>query len=626
MEKGRKLPAWAFAVPPVMAFGLFLIYFSQVRDQAFAAHLVANPLVYDIEARQILAGQPYGRAFFMSPLYPGFVALIYRLARPDHLLVPHAQGVLLALNVLLLGLMSRRLLDDVLALTASSIMVFYWSFYYFAGELVPATLVVTFVLLAVLLFLERNRKPLLPPLIGGLLFAASITIMRGLPGLSHPGRGGAYLAGFLLVVVFAAGSLILLSVVFMSSKLRRFTNLAASGLLARIACLVWGATLLLAVPLFAMLLRTKRHRAVGAPGGPAGPVLFIMALSIPLAASLSHNYAASGEPVLITASFGVNLFIGNNPSSDGMDPFRLGVNSSIRREADRLGLTGAGRSRFFAGEAQDFIRNQTGEWFRLMGKKVLLSLSRFEIDNNADISERQSHWRHLFLPKLHFGIIFPLALAGMLAVLRGRGDRRLPVWGFLCFTALCIGFFVCERFRLPGIVFLFPLAAAAGLAVRASARGVKYAWLALVLIPLGAAVSNIDFYGLAGYEFPSIIANKAYVERLDGDMVRARRLSYLAISRDPGVAGAYHQLGAIEEAEGNPEEAIRYYLETLERDPYFSASYGAAAGILEDAGISTTYLERYVEESVHGGRLEDLKGQILQFVRERHSEASGPAQ
>jgi hypothetical protein len=205
LRKGKRLPVWVFILPPLVAFSLFIIYFLQIKDEPFARHLVANPLVYDIEARQILSGEPYGRAFLMSPLYPGFVALIYKLARPDHLLVPYAQALLLALNTLLLGLVSRRLIGDVAALVASFAMAFYWSFYYFAGEMVPATLVITFMLLAVLLFLERNGKRQTACMFGGVLFAIVLCIMRGLPGLKNPGGGDAHLASMLLPVVFTGG-------------------------------------------------------------------------------------------------------------------------------------------------------------------------------------------------------------------------------------------------------------------------------------------------------------------------------------------------------------------------------------------------------------------------------------
>ena len=621
MEKGRRLPAWAFAIPPAVALCLFTVYFLQIRNEPFARYLVANPFVYDAEAKRILAGESYGMPFFMSALYPGFIALIYKLVRPDHLLVPVAQGVLLALNTLLLGLASRRLLGDTAGLVASFVMTFYWSFYYFAGEMVPVTLLLTFILLALLLFLDREERRRPAYILGGVVFAAVLFIMRGLPGLANPAGGDAHLASFLLAIVFTAGAAMLLVAVLAVGRLGNVANLAGSGLLLGTACLVWGAAAVLAVPFILVLLTGGAAGAVRTGIRWRGAAVFILALGIPLAAGFLHNYVASGERVLLTTSTGVNLFIGNNPDSDGMDPFRLGENDSVRQEADRLRLTASSRSRFYAGHAYEYIRENPLDWLRLIGRKALLSVSKVEIDNNADISERRAAWRRFPVPVLHFGILFPLALAGIVAAFRRRGDLRLAVWGFLCFAAVCIVFFVCERFRVPGVVFLIPLAVMGAFhLLRGLAGGVKGIALALLLVLLGAAVSNIDFLAIADYEFPSITVNKALAERLDGDFEKARHLAHLAISREPGNAGAHFQLGAMEEAEGDETAAMQYYLESLERDAYYVTSYRAASRMLERAGISTSYLDRYIEMRIRKEDAGELKRQIVGFMEARADE------
>jgi tetratricopeptide (TPR) repeat protein len=618
LETGRRLPFWAFILPAALAFSLFLVYFFQIRQEPFARHLTVNPFVYDLEARQILDGEPRGRAFMMSPLYPGFVALVYGLARPDHLLVPIAQGVLLAVNTLLLGLVSRRLLGRVPGLIASFAMAFYWSFYYFAGEMVPVTLLLTFMFLAVLLFLERDGKIQTACITAGISFAAVVFIMCGLPGLKNPGGGGDYVAGFLLVTVFIAGSAGLFAAVLAGPGLRRLTNLAAAGLLLGVACLVWGGAIVLTLPLVLVLLVEALGTSAARSRRLTGVGMFMLGLCVPLAASFSHNHSAGGGRVLITSSFGVNLFIGNNPASDGMDPFRLGEGNRVRQEADRRRLNDARRSDFFAGRAYEYMRGDTRGWLSLLGKKVLLSLSRVQIDNNADISERRGAWERFYLPRLHFGIIFPLALAGLVSVFRKRGDSAIPFWGFICFTAVCIVFFVCERFRVPGIALLLPLAVSGALLV---ARGFR-SWsrgaaLAMLLLLGGAVLSNIDFLAVSDYEFPSIIVNRAHVERLEGNLDKARQLAHLAMSLEPGNAGALFQLGALEEAGGDRVAAVEYYLEAIERDPYQAAPCSGARRVLEEAGVNTAYLDRYGQLILQGQTADELKEQIIGFVEQR---------
>jgi len=122
---------------------------------------------------------------------------------------------------------------------------------------------------------------------------------------------------------------------------------------------------------------------------------------------------------------------------------------------------------------------------------------------------------------------------------------------------------------------------------------------------------------VADYEFPSVIVNKAYVARLDGDLQKARRLAELAMSLEPGNAGARFQIGVVEEAEGDKVAAITHYLEALERDPYHAASFRAARRILEGVGVSPSYLDRYVEKATRGEDAEDLGRRIVTFVEER---------
>jgi hypothetical protein len=394
---------------------------------------------------------------------------------------------------------------------------------------------------------------------------------------------------------------------------RSLLNLAAGGLLMGTACLVWGAAIVLALPMVLILLAGRRRLSM------AG--VFIIGLCVPLAASFTYNNVASGERALVTTSFGINIFLGNNPDSDGMDPFRFGPDDLAKREADRLRLTGSRRSEFFAERAYAYMREDTPGWLRLVRRKALLSVSRFEIDNNADISERRDTWRRLFVPRLNFGIIFPLALAGMAAALTRRRGGALPVWGFLVFTGVCVVFFVCERFRLPGIAFLIPLSAAGALLIgRGLAGKSRGAALVILLVLAGAAVSNMDFLAIADYEFPSITVNKAYVERLDGNHERARQYARLAISREPGNAGAHFQLGAVDEAEGDMVGAIGSYLEALERNPFHTVSYGGAERILREAGVNTAYLERYAGVCLEGGDCGELRQQIVAFVEDRASD------
>ena len=127
----------------------------------------------------------------------------------------------------------------------------------------------------------------------------------------------------------------------------------------------------------------------------------------------------------------------------------------------------------------------------------------------------------------------------------------------------------------------------------------------------------MDWFGLADLEFPSIIVNKAHVERLSGDLVSARELLREALSREPENAGAYFQLGAIEQAEGHTTAAMADYLASLDRDPFFYASYGRARAILENIGISPSYIDSYVSSVLAEKDHAALRGRLIGFVADR---------
>jgi tetratricopeptide (TPR) repeat protein len=614
--------SWLFYLAPILALACFLVYLLQIRSQPFLEHLVANPLVYDDEARQILRGLPRSQPFFMSPLYPAFVALVYFLTKGSRAAVIFFQGVLLAANVFLIGSVARRLLTRQMAIGASFAAAFYWSFYYFAGEILPTTLFMSFLLVGLLLFLERSEAGLSRAALPAIAAAGILFLVYAMPslrnldrafrGVSLPMPRGSYLGTFAFFVIFTTGAAALLILIRLSARMGRLGNLLTSGLVLGVSMLLWSGAALV-IGLLALTLLRER------PGRPKKIGLFVIGIMIPLLASLTHNYFISGEVIPVTSSAGVNLYLGNNPTSDGMDPFKFGEANRIKIEANRLVLSGAKRSAYFRGHAYRFIREQPLEWLRLTGKKLLISMGRIEIDNNADISERRSAWRRFFVPVLHFGIIFPLAMAGVVYMFRTKRQAAILLFGYVGFLAVGIIFFVSERFRLPAVAFLVPLAVLGfrGLVGDGLRRNLRALAIPLSTLVVAATVSNIDFFSLAEHEFPSITINKAHVERLSGNHEEARRLIAIAMEEEPGNAGAYFQLGAIEESEGNIELSFGYYLDSLENDPFFYASYAGAKRILEMLRISAYYLDSYMDALVRGGDHVEAKEKLIDFVGKR---------
>jgi tetratricopeptide (TPR) repeat protein len=618
---GRHPQEWMFCILPVTALVFCLIYLAQIGGQPFFKYLVANPLVYDSEARQLVAGTPPGHPFFLSALYPAFVALVYGLSGGSRLALAVVQGLMMAVSVWLLGRMARHVVSAWAALGACLGITFYWSFYYFAGEMVPATLFVALMLAGMVLFLERDRKPSIFAW-ATVAFAVLASLMYAAPGIAHlgdllggkalPRPAGTYWAGLAFLAVLVAGALACTLGACRWRGLAGSGNLAAGGFTLGASALAWSGSMALVAVLVLRLLLEKGRRTAAA--------VLTAGFLLPILASLTHNLIVSGDFVPVTTSFGVNLFIGNNAASDGMDPFKFGEGNRVRIEADRLRLSGKQRSDFFTAQARKYIGQHPARWVRLEGRKLLISVAATQVNNNADIAERRAAWKQFFVPILGFGIIFPLAAAGAVAAARENRKALLLAAGYASFLAIPLVFFACERFRLPGIALLIPLAAYGCEALVRYARRKKFARLALlaVAIAVAAAVSNVDFLGLKTYEMPSITANKAYVARLAGNREETRTLARRALALDPRSAGALFQLGALAQEERRPVEALTYYLECLEADPYFVAAYEAAGAILDAVRITRSYLDAYVNDLMSGGGdYRQARANLIDFVKSR---------
>ncbi len=602
---------------PVAFLCLYLTYLNDISDEPFFKYLVVNPLVYDSDARQILQGIPSRQPFFLSPIFPGWLASIYFVTGSSRLAVAVTNGLVGMLSIYLISAIAMETFGKKASRVASVLAFGYWSLYYFCGELMPTVLCISAVLASTYCIIKAENKSIRVPLIVlGLISIGFVShINPAIRGLRAKGQyyDGNPKANLAFAVVFIAGAALNLAI-FSNSKLRDKLRFPVGGLLSGLSMLLWSGTALYSILLTAyiMIKRAAKSAKIG----------WLFALLVPIAASTCHNYAITKDLIPLTTSFGVNLFIGNNPSSDGMNPFKLGEANRVRIEADRKGLSGKARSDFFKDKAVDFMRDHKIEWIKLVGRKTLISLSRVEVDNNADISERRESWRLAPIAFVNFGIIFPLACVGLVLTLRDSQRGLLLFFGFLCFMLTQVTLFSCERFRIPGSTLLIPLAGYGALSVVQQARkGDFRSLLTLAVVAFGAGlVSNYDFLSLSEVEFPAIVANKAYVERLDGNLEKAADFAMKAIDMEPTNASAYFQLGAIEEHRGNLEKAIGYYLISLKNDPFFIASYNGARRILVTLRISPGYLDSYINDLVQSEQTDEKRTLIESYVKQRLQE------
>jgi 4-amino-4-deoxy-L-arabinose transferase-like glycosyltransferase len=400
------------------------------------------------------------------------------------------------------------------------------------------------------------------------------------------GRRAGLIAGVLAVVygpfVYFAGELL-------PSTLFIFTCVAALAAgafgTAALAGFLWASALfvrsevVLAVPfvLFGAWLAGGR-RALWKIAAP---------LLVGFAMMVGFNVAGSGQFVLFTTSAGVNLWLGNNPDADGVNPFVYGPLQRVEDEVRATALTGVDADRIFRRYAGTFIRDHPGPALRLLWKKLLWTLNDRELPNNDDIewvtAQSWLFWRPVF--PVSFGMLLPFACAG--AVWLGQQWRKCAPLAGLLITGLVTGgvFFTNARFRLILVPPMLLLAAAAldrlpaMLAARNQNR--RSLWGAAAAFTIGALIAWGNFDGVRTYHIPQLSVNVGIIEREAGQFEPAVKHLRDGLAGDPYDGIGWIHLALALEQQGNVDAAREAYRAAQARLPDDPEVQQMAAGFLK---------------------------------------------
>lgn len=386
----------------VVALAVRLVYLIGYRTNPFFADPQMDALFHHRWALQIAKGDWLGsEPFFRAPLYPWFLGAVYAITGNSFVMARIVQAVIGSFSCVLVMRIGRRLYGPGTGLVAGLLAALLGPSVYYEAELLLVVLETFLGLLALDLLTALIDAEWRPGAVGRTLGAG---LALGLAAITRP--------NFLVLVPVALAWLVY--------RLRRFGRA------------VWAVALLLYV------------------GGVAGPVLLVTL----------RNYAVGEDFVLIASQGGLNFYLGNNPSADGMaalaPEFRQNWYGGVR-DATRLAEEAMGRplkpsevSDYWSARGTSWIRQHPDDWFRLFRRKIDYFWGAFEIPNNEDFYFF-SRYSFLFRSPLllTFGAVAPLALAGFgLAALR----RRTPGLLLSCAVAYSlsiVAFFVCGRFRAP---------------------------------------------------------------------------------------------------------------------------------------------------------------------------------
>jgi tetratricopeptide (TPR) repeat protein len=404
-----------------------------------------DPRLYHEWALRIASGELLGEGVFLQgPLYPYLLAMVYRIFGPGFLLPRLLQCVLGALSCVLTWAVARELFDRRVAAVAGFGAALYAMSVFYEGSLLIANILVPLNLWLLLAALRAMEAPTLRGWLG-------VGLIAGLSALARPN-----MLLFPPLVVLWMGW----------------------GLPERYA---WG--------------RRVRWMAV-----------FLVGVSLCVGVSALRNYVVAGDPVLVSASAGMNFFNGNNPAANGMhkvpplfdrtqadDPVEQNrIYKAVAERAAGRTLLASEVSSFWLAQGLQYARASPAAWLQLLGRKLLLFLNAFEAWNNRSYAVSSQFSWVLRLPLLGFGVVLPLALLGL--GLSARHWRRLvPAYALLIvYLATSVLFFVLSRYRHPLLPLLLIFAAHAVVWIVDRLRQRQWVLLSLALAALvpAAALAN----------------------------------------------------------------------------------------------------------------------------------------
>ena len=353
--------------------------------------------------------------------------------------------------------------------------------------------------------------------------------------------------------------------------------------------------------------------------------LVVAGVALVLSPVALRNATVGGELHLTTSAFGLNFFIGNNPSADGTyspvvprrgDPrVEFQDAAALAERAEGRTLTPSEVSGWYLGRALDYIRTQPGDWLALMGRKAMLMANAVEV---ADTRDQYSHEDAAWLlglsgRLLHFGVLVPVALLGVWWTFADR-RRLLPFYLLLAaYAGTLLLFYVFARYRLPLVPLLLPFAGAA--LVQAPAR-LRVASVGALAPPVAAA---LGLAVLANWPLLDPDHMRSLTHYNLGNELVARGETDAAIERyraavgvHDGNAMANNNLGVMLASRGDLAGAQSHYESALRISPSYLDARFNLARTLHERGHPKDAVRHYERGLRDGGPRADIHHELGQ--------------
>ena len=567
-----------------VAFAIRMIHLWQLRSTPFFTLLMGDSRSYDEWARRIAGGEWIGRdVFYQAPLYPYVLAVLYKTIGRDLLAVRIVQTAIGSASCVLLFLAGRRLFAHRVGVVAGFGLAF-WAPAVFFDALIQKSVLDVF-LVSLLLWLLPN---------------AAAT--AGQPRRTAPTAG----AGRWLTIGVALGALAL----------------------TRENALVF----IIVVAIGALMLPGRVRNAAWLACGVAMVLLPV---------ALRNASVPNGGFFITTSQFGPNFYIGNHRGADGSySPLRFGRGAPEyeRQDATELAERALGRplsagdvSTYWTEQAVTFITSDPGAWLSLMARKFRLLWNATEmVDTEAQESHAEYSWPLRILGLvMHFGLLVPLALLGVIITWSRGANARILVGLTVAYAASVLLFYVFARYRYPLVPLLMLFAAAALVELTSGRTRPRVATLAVAVVALVFCNWPVVPRGwMQAVSENNIGAALQADGRYDDAVTHYER----AVTLRPEYAPAINNLGTALRAAGRLDEAVAAYERALAAHPDFPEAHYNLANALNDAGRGREAVRHFEialatlpgSADVHNnlgvalagdGRLDDAIAQFREAVR-----------
>ncbi len=541
-------PTWAtWGGVAALALVIRFVHVWAIHGTPLFDHLVGDGQAYDAWAQRIAAGDWIGQGvFYQAPLYPYFLAAIYATAGHNLLLARIVQALCGAGSCVLLGIAGSRFFSPQVGLGAAVALAL-WPSEFFADALI-------------------QKSALDSVLLCGLLAALSYALQEPRPR-------------WWLTVGIALGGLILTR-----ENALAFAPVLLIGLFFHFRHIRWASA---------------RVRAAAA---------FLLGLAIVLFPVALRNGVVSGEMHLTTVQFGPNFYIGNNPTATGLyQPLRSGRGDPEfeQRDATELAehavghsLTPGEVSRYWASQAGHFITTQPGAWLAVLARKAVLLVNRIEV-GDAEDQYTYGEWSPLLAvlgPVLNFGLLVPLAAAGIVLSWPRRRDLGLLLALLAVYALTVVATYVMARYRYPLLPLLLLFAVAGTVESVRSVRTKRWGRLLPAAVAALCATVPANWSVIPQSTVRAVtVYNLANVLWAQGKVNEAITQYVEALRLQPASAEAHNNLGLALAAQGRIGEAVAHYTQALRLDPSSAEAHSNYGGALVAQGKIEQALAEYAE-------------------------------